>query len=252
MHRHGPARNALRGLGSGRLTGDGPDLARQSSLGLMTDERVRAAELDWRRSGEREAEVRWLVERVRAGAVRRLHLEWLAFLGDDGAAAALAQLEPRGREGKRPSARQRVDARESALEPRSRAVGAESELFWYTLVMEDSQAALRALLAAVELTSQDLDATAGLARLIFSPTSDPDAMPVPPSGRSPAIGRAYDFARHLLVARVADGDEALHDAMTAASRAVGRAATIDAARRALRAWWVDGEDLADRLAHGRT
>lgn len=214
----------------------------------MSDERVRAAEIEWRRAGGPEAEARWLVERVRAGASRRLHLEWLAFLGDDGAAAALTLLEPRGRGGKKPSVRRRIAARESSLDARRRAMTEGSDLFWYTLVVEDGQAALRALLAAVELTGLNGDAPAALARLVLAPNSAIIS-------RRPGWGRvsdlAHDFISHHLVARVEGGDEAFYDAMTTASRSVGRLTVLDAARRALRAWWIDGEDIALRLSHGR-
>lgn len=106
----------------------------------MSDERLRAAEVEWRRTGDSEAEARWLVERVRVRSLQRLHLEWLAFLGHEGAARALALLEPRGRGGKKPSLRQRIDARESSIDASRRATTEESDLFWFTLVREDDRA----------------------------------------------------------------------------------------------------------------
>ncbi|MCO5170685.1 MAG: hypothetical protein M9894_30510 [Planctomycetes bacterium] len=184
------------------------------------------------------------MERVRAGATRRLHLEWLAFLGDPAAAAALALLD-----GERRSARQRADARESALDAGSRAASGESELFWYTLLDEDGQAALRALLAAVELT--DPRGADELARLVLAPGIESDSRRQASPGGSPVVGFARAFIRHHLVNRVEDGDEAFHDAMASASRVSGRAAVLDAARRALRAWWIDGEDIARRLGTTR-
>jgi hypothetical protein len=214
----------------------------------VSDERVRAAEIEWRRAGGSEAEARWLVERVRAGSTRRLHLEWLSFLGDDGAAAAVTLLEPRGRRGKKPSVRQRIAARESSLDARRRADTEGCDLFWYTLVVEDGQAALRALLAAVELTSLNDESPAALARFVIAPNS---AIVSRRSDWSRVSSLAHDFITHHLVSRVEGGDEAFYDAMTTASRSVGRPTVLNVTRRALRAWWIDGEDIARRLSHGR-
>jgi hypothetical protein len=219
----------------------------------VSDERVRAAETEWRRLGSVDAGARWLVERVRAGLNRRFHLEWLAFLGDAPSAAALDLLEPRGRGGSKASVRARLDARESSLDPGERAESAQSDLFWYSLIYEDREAAMRALLAALERARAPGEAVARLARVVVHPTREAALACVERTWRPGAIAHACAFAAAPYAVRPANpwdppAQEMFYDAMSDAGREGGKTEVTRAVLAALRAWWIDADDIARRLA----
>lgn len=207
----------------------------------MTDARLREAERRWRETGVVDDEAAWLVERLRVGLNRRLHLEWLTFLGHPAAERALAGPAPPVL-----PVSQRIDGQESGLDPRDRAALRETTMWAYSLLEDDRAAALRVLIASADEARRRLAphdallrrAMAALARRVWLGTDEE-----PPRG----FGGVFPVTFAHMFLRDAN-PRRFYDALAFSAPALGREGAVEVARDALRAWWLEGRDVARELS----